>query len=156
MVPRRPTLAGRRERGFTLIEVLVSVLVFSVGVLGMVGLQATAVRLATDAQQRAEATFLADQLLARMLIADPAAAASFAHHPDGTTRCAPTGAASTHALVTDWLADVTATFPRASADEQQITVSGTPANEVTVRLCWRNTESDVPHVLEVTNRVQWQ
>lgn len=145
-----------REQGFTLIEVLVSVLVFSVGVLGMVGLQATAVRLATDAQQRAEATFLADQLLARMLIADPATAASFAHHPDGTTRCAPTGPASANAAVTEWLADVTATFPQASSDEQQITVSGSPGNEVTVRLCWRNTPGDTPHVLEVTNRVQWQ
>lgn len=153
---RSGTVSRRaREQGFTLIEVLVSVLVFSVGVLGMVGLQATAVRLATDAQQRAEATFLADQLLARMLIADPATAASFAHHPDGTTRCAPTGPASSNAAVTEWLADVTATFPRASADEQQITVSAAPANEVTVRLCWRNTEGDAPHVLEMTNRVQW-
>lgn len=150
----RPT--RRLQRGFTLIEVLVSVLIFSFGILGLVSMQATAIKMSTAAQQRAEATFLADQLLARMLISDPATAASFAHRPDGTTSCAPTGAASTNAMVTEWLSEVTATFPRAVADEQQITVSGASANEVTVKLCWKNGEGDTPHTLEVSNRVQWQ
>ena len=153
-----PSLPHRRatQSGFTLIEVLVSILVFSFGILAAVGLQATAIKLSTDAQQRAEATFLADQLLARMLIADRATAATFAHHPNGTTKCAPGGAASTNPVVTEWLTEVAATFPRVSADEQQIIVSGTTADEVTVRLCWKNGESDTPHTLEVSNRVQWQ
>lgn len=144
-----------RQAGFTLVEVLVAVVIFSVGVLALVKLQANAIRMSTDARQRAEATFLADQLLARMLIADPASAASFNHKADGTVRCAPTGAASTQPLVTEWLAQVTATFPRASASAQQIIVAGDPANEVTVRLCWKNAEADTPHTLEVVNRVQW-
>lgn len=148
---RRPA-----QSGFTLIEVLVSILVFSFGIIAAVSLQASAIKLSTDAQQRAEATFLADQLLARMLIADPATAATFAHNPNGTTKCAPTGAPSTNPIVTEWLAEVAATFPRVSAAEQQIVVSGTPANEVTVRLCWKNGEADTPHTLEVSNRVQWQ
>jgi type IV pilus assembly protein PilV len=148
----RPT---RRSGGFTLVEVLVSVVIFTVGVIGMVRLQATAVKLSTDARQRAEATFLADQLLARMLISDPASAATFAHHPDGTTPCAPTGPASTNPQVTDWLTQLTATFPRVSADEQQVVVSAGAPVDVTVRLCWKNGENDPPHTLEVTNRVQW-
>lgn len=143
------------QSGFTLIEVLISILVFSFGILGAVALQASAIKMSTDAQQRAEATFLADQLLARMLIADPATAATFAHYASGTTTCAPTGTASTNAVVTEWLTEVTSTFPRASAAEQQIVVSGTPANEVTVRLCWKNGENDTPRTLEVSNRVQW-
>ena len=152
------SLTHRRalQSGATLIEVLVSILVFSFGILGAVALQAAAIKMSTDAQQRAEATFLADQLLARMLIADPATASTFAHHPDGTTTCAPTGAASTNPIMTEWLSEVTATFPRVSADAQQVIVSGTPANEVTVKLCWKNGESDTPHTLEVSNRVQWQ
>lgn len=153
----RPSSRSRRSQGgFTLIEVLVSVLVFSVGILAVVGLQGTAIKLSTDARQRAEATFLADQLLARMLIADPATAASFAHHPNGTTTCAPTGAASTNVAVTQWLAEVTAAFPRAVESEQQIVVSGAPANEVTVKLCWKNGAGDMAHTLEASNRVQWQ
>jgi len=146
----------RRQSGFTLIEVLISVLIFALGILALVGLQASAVRFSTDAQQRAEATFLADQLLARMLIADPTTAATFNHRATGTTSCAPSGAASTNAVVTGWLAEVAQAFPNAAAANQQIVVSGTPATEVTVRLCWRNGVNDTPHTLEVSNRVQWQ
>ena len=155
MQPRKPRPPTVRESGFTLIEVMIAILVFSFGILGAVALQASAIRMSTDAQQRAEATFLADKLLARMLIADPATAATFAHHPTGTTTCAPSGAASTNAVVTEWLTEVTSTFPRATAAEQQIVISGIPANEVTVKLCWKNGESDSPHTLEVSNRVQW-
>ena len=144
-----------RQRGFSLVEVLVSVVIFAAGVLALVRLQATAVKLSTDARQRAEATFLADQLLARMLIADRAVADTFNHRPGGTTACAPTGTASTNAMVLDWLAQVTATFPRASADEQQVIVTGTPPEEVTVRLCWKNGDNDTPHTMEIVNRVQW-
>lgn len=141
----------RTARGFSLVEVLIAIVVFSLGVLGLVRLQATAVKMSTDARQRAEATFLADQLLARMLISDRTTAASFAHHPDGGG-CAPTGAASTNAMVTDWLAQVSAAFPSAGADAQQVIVNG---SDVTVRLCWQNGPNDAAHSLEVTNRVQW-
>lgn len=145
-----------RQRGFSLVEVLVAIVVFSLGVLGLMKLQTTAVRMSTDARQRAEATFLADQLLARMLIADPSTAAGFTHKPDGSVPCAPTGAASTHAVVADWLTQVTATLPRAVAAEQQVIVSSTgAATDVTVRLCWKNAEADTPHRYEITNRVQW-
>ena len=149
-----PVVRGR-QAGFTLIEVLIVVLVFSFGILAMANLQATAIRLSTDAQQRAEATYLADQLLARMLVSDRATAASFAHMATGTVQCAPTGTASTNPIVTEWLLDVTSTFPRATAAEQQIVVSGAQMDEVTVRLCWKNGANDTPHTLEVTNRVQW-
>ena len=156
MATNRLATRRRRQSGFTLIEVLISVLIFALGILALVGLQASAVKFSTDAQQRAEATFLADQLLARMLIADPTTATTFNHKASGTTACAPTGAASTNAIVTEWLAEVAQTFPNALADEQQIVVSGTPANEVTVRLCWQNGVNDANHTLEVSNRVQWQ
>jgi type IV pilus assembly protein PilV len=148
-------MASHKQTGFTLIEVMIAVLVFSLGVLAMANLQANAIRLSTDAQQRAEATYLADQLLARMLVSDRSTASTFAHMPDGSVSCAPSGAASTNPVVTEWLQDVTKTFPRATAAEQQIIVSGLQMDEVTVRLCWKNRENDTPHTLEVSNRVQW-
>ncbi len=151
-----PADAGRRLRssGFTMIEVLVSLLVFSLGVLALVSIQGTAARMATDARDRAIATFLADQLLARMLISDPTTAASFAHQPSGTTACAPSGTASTNAVVTGWLAEVAQQLPSASADLQQVVVNAA-TGEVTVRLCWQN-GSDPARSLSVTNQVQWQ
>lgn len=148
--------AGRalRTAGFTMIEVLVSLLVFSLGVLALVQIQGTAVRLSTDARDRAIATFLADQLLARMLISDPTTAASFAHQPGGSTACAPTGSASTNAVVTDWLAEVADQLPGATSTLQQVVVNAA-TGEVTVRLCWQN-GSDPARSLAVTNQVQWQ
>jgi type IV pilus assembly protein PilV len=144
----------RPSRGFTLIEVMVALLVFAVGVLGLVRLQGGAVRFSSDAQQRADATFLADQLLSRMLISDPTTMASFAHHPTGTTKCAPTGDTSANAVVTAWLSEVSNLLPNASDDLQQIVVD-TVNRQVTVRLCWQN-GSDGTHQLVVSNVVQWQ
>lgn len=146
---------AKAQRGFSLVEVLVAIVVFSFGVLGLVRLQASAVKMSTDARQRAEATFLADQLLARLLISDPATATQFNHKPGGTAACAPTGAASTNAVLLDWMSQLTAAFPRASASEQQVIVGGTNNADVTIRLCWKNGEDDLPHTLEVNNRVQW-
>ena len=148
-----------RTAGFTMIEVLVSLLVFSLGVLALVQIQGSAVRLSTDARDRAVATFLADQLLARMLISDPLTATSFAHKPGGSTACTPTGAASTNAVVTGWLAEVAQQLPNATADAQQISVVPPSPPEVTARvtvtLCWQN-GSDPARSLAVTNQVQWQ
>lgn len=149
----RPLSSHRRSAGFTMIEVLVALLVFSLGVLGLVAIQATATRMANDARDKAVATFLADQILARMLISDPTTALSFAHHATGTTACNPTGAASANATVTAWLAEVTQQLPNAVSTLQQIVV--TAPNEVTVRLCWQNGE-DAPRSLTVSNQVQWQ
>jgi len=144
----------RRNGGFTLIEVLVALVVFSIGVLTLVDLQATSTRMATDARDRVLATFLADQLLARMLIADPTTAATFAHQATGTAACEPSGAASANTIVTAWLTEVAQNLPNAASTRQQIVVNALTA-EVTVRLCWRN-GSDPDRSLSVTNQVQWQ
>ena len=62
--PRRRTRAT--ARGFTLIEILVSLLVFSVGILGMAGFQAMATRNSVDASERGRAALLANELVAKM------------------------------------------------------------------------------------------
>lgn len=148
-----PSVRAAR-RGFTMIEVLVSLLVFSLGVLALVSIQATAARMATDARDRAIATFLADQLLARMLISDPASAGAFAHHSTGNNACTPSGTASVNAVVTGWLGEVERQLPNAASTLQQVVVD-TATGQVTVRLCWQN-GNDPARSLEVTNQVQWQ
>ena len=55
-----------RARGFTLIEVLVSLLVFSVGILGMAGFQAMSTRNSVDASERSRAALMANELVAKM------------------------------------------------------------------------------------------
>ena len=54
------------QQGIALIEGLIAILIFSLGILSLVGLQAFNLKQATDAKYRADASFLADQTLGRM------------------------------------------------------------------------------------------
>ncbi|MEA2080624.1 MAG: type IV pilus modification protein PilV [Pseudomonadota bacterium] len=55
-----------QQPGFTLIEVLIAVLVLSLGLLGLAGLQATSLRYNNAAAARGQATFLAYDIIDRM------------------------------------------------------------------------------------------
>jgi len=54
------------QRGVMLLEVLIAVMVFSIGILGIVGLQSASIRHVNDAQYRGEAVFLANALVSQM------------------------------------------------------------------------------------------
>ena len=56
----------RDQQGFALLEVLIAILIFSVAILGTVGLQAATVRHQTDAKYRVDASFLAEQAIGTM------------------------------------------------------------------------------------------
>ncbi len=58
--------AQRSERGVMLIEALVAILIFSIGILAVVGMQAVAIKDVTSAKYRSEAAFLVQELLAQM------------------------------------------------------------------------------------------
>jgi type IV pilus assembly protein PilV len=66
---RRPR---RRQRGFTLVEVLVTIIVMAIGILGVAGLQLAGMRSNHSAYLRTQATIAASDLIDRMR-ADPAA-----------------------------------------------------------------------------------
>lgn len=74
----------RIQSGATLIEVLVALLLFAFGVLGVIGMQAVAAQLTGDAKYRAEAAMYADQLVSQMWTDDPATLTSdYASTPPG-------------------------------------------------------------------------
>lgn len=52
-------LSIRTSRGFTLLEVLITVVIFSIGLLGLAGLQATGIKLNHSSLLRTQATLLA-------------------------------------------------------------------------------------------------
>lgn len=60
--PRSP----RRARGLSLIEVLVVIVLFSFGLIGMVGLQAKAVQNSVSAEDSARAALLANDMVSTM------------------------------------------------------------------------------------------
>jgi type IV pilus assembly protein PilV len=57
---------GRTSRGFTLVEVLVTVVVISVGLLGVIALQVVSLRNNHDSYIRTQATALADDIIDRI------------------------------------------------------------------------------------------
>ena len=63
---------GRDQSGAFLLEALIGILIFSLGVLGIVGLQARAIRFTNDAEYRAEAMYLANALISQMWTDDRA------------------------------------------------------------------------------------
>lgn len=56
------------QRGIALVEGMIAILILSVGVLGVVGLQASMVKATTDARYRAEASFIAQQRLGQLWV----------------------------------------------------------------------------------------
>lgn len=63
---RKPLQAPGRERGVMLIEALIAILIFSIGILAVVGMQSVAIKNVTESKHRSEAAFLAEELMAQM------------------------------------------------------------------------------------------
>jgi len=106
-------------RGIALLEVLVALLIFMIGVLGLVGLQATMTRAQTQAQMRADAGHLANEAIGRMW-SDVANIALY----DGSN-CA------TQARCLEWQKKVAQGLPRGAGS---ITVDA--AGHVSVTVTW--------------------
>ena len=83
------------QSGVMLLEALIGILIFSVGILAMVGLQVMEIKLASDSRDRAEASNLASQLVGEMWL-NRAALASYQYAGSGTPPAA----------LTNWVARV--------------------------------------------------
>lgn len=59
---------GQQQAGVALLEVLVAVLLFSLGILGLIGLQARAISFSADAEDRNRAALLANEVATLMWI----------------------------------------------------------------------------------------
>lgn len=112
-----------KQGGIILIEVLISVFIFSIGVLALVGLQAVMTKNVTHAKLRGEASYLANQLIGQMWV-DQANLGNYA-------MTAGTCAAAGYANCTNWRSAVQQTLPGGAAD---VTVNGTA---VRIALTWR-------------------
>ena len=117
-----------RQSGMTLIEVLVAILIFSFGLVGLVGLQARAIQYSTSAEDTGRAALLANELAAAMLtrqtVTLPAATITAwqARASDPANGGLPNGAAS--AAVAGNVATITITWqPPAAASAAFITPS---------------------------------
>jgi type IV pilus assembly protein PilV len=78
-----------------LLEALIAILIFSFGILGIVGLQAASIKSASEAKFRTDASFLANELIGRMWSDRAAISTTYAAPDDWSGRVAsalPSGA----------------------------------------------------------------
>lgn len=126
-----------KQSGVMLLEALIGILIFSIGILAMVGLQTLSIKNQADAKYRADASYLANQIIGQMW-ADRTNLATYQHYPTttgATSLCNFSGAASTQANVTAWTTKVAGTLPGAVSTRQQIIIGA--GNQVTVVVCWK-------------------
>ncbi|WP_295524981.1 type IV pilus modification protein PilV [uncultured Pseudacidovorax sp.] len=76
---------ARPQQGATIIEVLVALAIFAIGMLGIAGLYATAVRQASGAEYRTTAAMLANDLIGRMWMSNRDATALQANYGSGSS-----------------------------------------------------------------------
>jgi len=128
---RMPTRPRAPRRGVTLIEVLVTMVLLGVGLLGLAGLQARGVQVNQGSSYRAQAANLATDLADR-LRADPVTAMNGGYNGAYTKAAAPNSAVLP--LVQDWL------FQLGSVPGGTATVATAPPT-VTVTVSWDDTRA---------------
>ena len=124
-------IAGRTSKtaGFTLIEVLIALVVLSIGLLGVAGLQAKSQQFSRNAYLNTQATVIAHDMLERMRANPAGLKAGFYNKPDTTkhtgcytvTGCSPQQMAENDRF--EWSADVANKLPNGKAE---ICIDSTP------------------------------
>jgi type IV pilus assembly protein PilV len=151
----RARIAPRRQatRGLVLIDALIAVVVFALGVLAVVALQGTANQQSSQAKYRAEATMLANALIAQMWLTD--------RQPTTLEDSFATGGDAYEA----WLATVAGVLPGAEDNPPEVTVEAVPAGaagapdtaRVTVQLRWKPPSAaaeDPPNQLVMVTQIR--
>lgn len=129
-----------------LLEALIGILIFSMGILAIVGLQATSIKLSSDAKYRSDASLLANQLIGQMWVSNRTAAtlaASF-NSPSGA------GYAS-------WASSVQATLPGVSGNNLPMVAVSTAAatlGQVTVTIYWQAPSDPTRHNYTAIAQIQ--
>jgi type IV pilus assembly protein PilV len=147
---------GAGQSGIVLLEALIAILIFSLGILTVIGIQATSIKMAGDAQLRTRAALLANRLVGEMWTSGDGIAELKTKFQTGGSKYA------------DWLADVQdveSGLPGvAAADEDAfstlptVTVNdtaGTGFGRVVITLYWRTPSMSVEqrHQHVVTSQI---
>ena len=143
------TLA-RQQRGVALIEALVSVLIFAIGILALLGLQTLGVKAASDGKYRADAAYLANQLVSQMWSDDRNNVPNYTYNSSCTSAAtcslvcgtSATNSTATLNILQSWRDQMYLKLPGYNAQVQVFTnppslwqVSATYT--VAVSICWR-------------------
>jgi type IV pilus assembly protein PilV len=129
-------MKARGQSGAMMLEALIGILIFSTGILALVGMQALSVKYVADAKYRADASFLANQIIADMWVQRPALA-SYNYIGSGTVP----------AQIDGWVTSVRDALPGAATNLPIITADAT-TGQVAVTVRWR-----APNAERVSNHL---
>lgn len=107
---KTPIRSVHSQRGVMLLEALISILIFSIGILAIIGLQVNSIKLANDSRYRADANLLANQIVGSMWLA---------HSSPTFTTDFSTGGAQHLA----WAARVAATIPTTGVSAPTVAIN---------------------------------
>ena len=134
------TTIQRNQGGVMLLEAMIRILIFSLGVLALVAMQAVSISNVSNARFRSEAAFLANEILSQAWIECGADNAStnlinFKYPGGGTT-------------VNNWVTKVQALLPQSSVYTPTITQTAVPGmprgTQLTVTIQWKAPDALVP------------
>lgn len=130
----------RHAHGFTLIENLMALLLFSIGILGFMGLQAVMMKNNIDAKYRVDAAYLANDAISRMWT-DRANLANYVTTP-GTSN--PRTAA--------WTTQLSTMLP-AGTGRIEIAAEPNDVTEVTITVTWQPPGAPAPNRFVTISRI---
>ena len=113
-----------------LLEALIAILIFSVGILAIVGMQATAFQDLGEAKYRTEAAFLANRVIAQMW---GSAGNSAGTVQANLTPFAYGGSGAVPAVISAWVTTVNSSLPGATSYPPIIKVNADNSVQITVR-----------------------
>lgn len=127
----------RKQNGFTLLEVLVTLLIVSLGLLGIAGIIANSLKVNHGALVRSQASWLASDIIDRMRANRTAAEAVVS--PYTLASCAAATASTTVAEIDlqEWCAAVVAALPSGSGTGS-VAVEDAAGRTVTVVVQWND------------------
>lgn len=107
-----------------LLEALIAILIFSIGILSIVGMQASAVKASSEAKFRSDASLLGNELIGQMWVSDPATLQTDFSDPSG-------------AKYAIWLANVQTALPGITGSSNLPTVNVAADGTTTISIFWK-------------------
>ena len=125
----QPILLERGQRGVMLLEALIGILIFSVGILAMIAMHALAIGYTADAKYRSDAGFLASELIGQIWV-DLPNRGNYAY-PGGTSPA-----------LNNWVLKVNNYLPGSGGANAPTVVVDVATGQVDITLRWQPPSAD--------------
>ena len=141
--PVTPIVSSQRQQGSMLLEALIAILIFSLGILAVVGMQASAVQAVSDAKYRADASLLATQLVGQMRASD---------RTNTTLTTFSGGAGTDGSAYSTWRGDVEILLPGAGSTPPVVQYDSS-TRQVSITIFWSAPNDSQTHQFQLVTQI---